>query len=59
MGRADTFQASIGSGGSLHPSLQLNVHLRKGKCSNRNAEISLLKARFLAGNLLVVYIRLV
>lgn len=59
MGRADdTFQTSIGLGGSLHPSLQLNVDLRIGKCSNRNAKISLLEVRFLAGNLLAVYIRL-
>lgn len=47
MGRADTFQTSIASGGSLHPSLQFNVHLRKGKCGNRNADISLPEATFL------------
>lgn len=59
MCRADAFQTSIGSGGSWHPSIQLNVQLRKGRCSNRNAEISLLEARFLAVNLLAVYIKLV
>lgn len=59
MCRADTFQMSVGLGGSLHPSLQSNVHLRKGKCSNRNTEICLLETRFLVVNLLPVYIRLV